>query len=111
MQRDDRVYLSHMLDMARKARELTVGRSRADFDRNEVLRLALRHLIQIIGEAASRVSAEYRSAHPEVPWGEIIGMRHRVVHDYLGIDDEVVWATVTRDLPELIRIVEKLRTD
>jgi uncharacterized protein with HEPN domain len=63
-------------------------------------------LLQIVGEAASQVSAEFRSANPEIPWDEIVGMRHRVVHDYLGIDEEIVWKTVGDDLPALIRILE-----
>lgn len=106
MQRDDRVYLRHMLDMSRKASELLAGRSRRDFDRDEVLRLAMRHIIQIIGEAANRVSTEFRATHPEIPWEEIVGMRHRVVHDYLGIDEEIIWTTLTHDLPKLVDILE-----
>lgn len=111
MQHDDRVYLRHMLEMSRKARELASSRSRVDFDQDEVFRLALRHLIQIVGEAASQVSAEFRSAHAEIPWGEIMGMRHRVVHDYLGIDEEIVWSTVVQDLPQLIQILERQLPD
>ena len=83
MQHDDQVYVRHMLDMARKACELVAGKTRAHFDEDEILRLALRHLVQITSEAASRVSRECRRDHPEIPWAEIVGMRHRVVHDYL----------------------------
>lgn len=83
------------------------SRSQAEFEHDEVLRLALRHLLQIIGEAASQVSREFRAGNPEVPWGEIVGMRHRVVHDYLGVDDEIVWTTVEQDLPSLIVILER----
>ena len=106
MQHDDRVYLQHMLDMSQKACALVHGRSSEDFDEDEVLRLALRHLLQIVGEAASQVSPQFRSANPEIPWGEIVGMRHRVVHDYMGIDDGIVWKTVVDDLPALILILE-----
>ena len=67
MQHDDRVYLRHMLEMAREARLLVQDKTRADFDRDEVLRLALRHLLQIIGEAANQVSPDYRGTHPEIP--------------------------------------------
>ena len=108
MQHDDRVYLRHMLDMARKAQTLVAGRSHADFEQDEVLRLALRHLIQIVGEAANQVSQDYRMGTPEIPWGEIVGMRHRVVHDYLGVDEEMVWKTVVEDLPGLIPILERI---
>jgi len=105
MQRDDRVYLQHMLDMAGKARALADGKSADDFEAEEVLRLAVRHLLQIVGEAAGRVSQQFRMENPEIPWDEIVGMRHRVVHDYMGIDEEIVWKTVAEDLPALIRIL------
>ncbi len=111
MQHDDRVYLSHMLDMAYKSRLLVGETTHAGFESNEVLRLALRHLLQIIGEAASRVSDSWRAAHPQIPWAEIIGMRHRVVHDYLGIDEEIVWRTVNEDLPILIAALEQVLGD
>ncbi|MFH1144250.1 MAG: DUF86 domain-containing protein [Candidatus Eisenbacteria bacterium] len=106
MQRDDRVYLRHMLDMSRKARALASGKTIDEFAQDEVLRLALRHLIQIVGEAANQVSQDFRATNPEIPWDEIVGMRHRVVHDYMGIDEEIVWRTVVDDLPNLIRILE-----
>lgn len=107
MQHDDRVYLRHMLDMARKARELAESRSHDEFEHDEVLRLALRHLLQIVGEAASQIPRGFRAGNPEIPWDEIVGMRHRVVHDYMGIDDEIVWTTVVQDLPSLIEILER----
>jgi uncharacterized protein with HEPN domain len=73
MQKDDRVYVVQMLDMARKARELVAGKDRAAYDADETLRLALTHLGQVIGEAARHVSAKYCAAHPEVSWSVIIG--------------------------------------
>jgi len=108
MPKDDLVYLGHMLDMARKAVEKTRGLQRSVYDQDENLRLALAHLIQIIGEAARRVSAETRSAHPEIPWAEIIGMRHKVVHDYLEVDEDIVWDVVTADLPPLVAALERV---
>ena len=106
MRRDDPVYVGHMLDSAAKAVEKVAGMAREDFDRDENLRLALTHLLQIIGEAARRVSTEFQDGHPEIPWKAIIGMRHKVVHDYFGVDEDVVWHTATVELPPL---VEKLR--
>jgi len=72
----DLVYVEHMLDMARKAVSKTQSISRADYDADENLRLALIHLIQVIGEAGRHVSGEFCAQHPEVPWADIIGMRH-----------------------------------
>ncbi|MFO7693926.1 MAG: HepT-like ribonuclease domain-containing protein [Vicinamibacterales bacterium] len=97
-----------MLDMARKAVGKVSGRSLDAFEADENLRLALTHLIQVIGEAARRVSPEFSAQHPEVPWQEIVGMRHKVVHDYLGVDEDIVWQVVTQDLPPLIVSLEKI---
>jgi uncharacterized protein with HEPN domain len=97
-----------MLEMACKAIEKVERRRRQDFDADENFRLALACLIQIIGEAASRVSLAFREGHPEVPWSEIIGMRHKIVHDYLGVDYDVVWEVVTADLPVLTRTLAQI---
>ncbi len=107
-QRDDQVYIGHMIDTANKAVGFVSGLSREDFDNNEQLRLAITHLLQIIGEAARRVSLEFRDAHPEIPWKAIVGMRSKVVHDYLNVDEDVVWDTVKNDLAPLVLELEKL---
>lgn len=104
----DLVYVGHMLDMARKAVEKTTGLTRDAYDRDENLRLALTHLVQVIGEAARNVSQTFCEEHPEVPWAEIVGMRHKVVHDYLGVDDDIVWQVVTDDLPRLLPVLGQL---
>lgn len=65
-------------------------------------------LVQVIGEAARQVSREFTVTHPEVPWENIIGMRHKVVHDYLGVDEDIVWQGVTGDLPKLVESLEPL---
>ena len=106
----DLVYVGHMLDMTRKAIEKTTKLEREAFDRDENLRLALTHLVQVIGEAARHVSREFCDAHPEIPWTEIVGMRHKVVHDYLGVDEDIVWQVVTDDLPKLLPALLRLTT-
>lgn len=108
MQHDDAVYLGHMLDAARKATALVQGKKRTNFDREEPIRLALAHLIQIIWEAARRVSPECRQAHARIPWKAIVSMRHKVVHDYMDLNEDVVWDTATTDLPNLIAQLEKI---
>jgi uncharacterized protein with HEPN domain len=109
MQHDDGPYLGHMEDLARKVMARTDGLTRAAFDADENLRLALTHLLQTIGEAASRVSRDYRTAHPELPWAAIIGMRHRVVHDYMSVDEEVVWRTATQEMAPPLAAFQRLR--
>ena len=86
MQRDDLVYVGHMLDMSPKATEKVQGLGRPDYDEDENLRLALAHLVQMIGEAARRVSTAVRTAHPEIPWADIVGMRSKIVHDYMNVE-------------------------
>ena len=65
-------------------------------------------LLEIIGEAAAHVSLSTREAHPDIPWHEMIGMRHRLIHEYFRVDLRVVWETVQRDLPQVIALIEPL---
>ena len=102
----DVVYVGHRLDTARKAIGKTHGLGRQAYDGDENLRLALTHLVQVIGEAARQVSPDFAGDHPEIPWADIVGMRHKVVHDYLGVDEDIVWQVVTEDLPRLVTALE-----
>lgn len=95
-----------MLDYALKAVDFTQGRSRADLEADEVLGLAVTHLIEIIGEAARNVSGELRDRHPEIPWDLIIGTRNRLSHGYIDVDLDIIWAIITGDLPSLIAQLE-----
>ena len=104
----DLVYVGHMLDLARKAVSKTQGISRETYDADENLRLAVIHLIQTIGEAARQVSREFCNNHSDVRWADIIGIRHKVVHDYLGVDDDIVWQVVIEDLPKLVAALEPI---
>jgi uncharacterized protein with HEPN domain len=97
-----------MLDMCRKIADRAEGLTPDQFDADENLRLALLHLVQVIGEAERCVSSEGRAAHPETPWREITGMRHRIVHDYMHIDDAVLWEVVTKNIPPLLATLERL---
>jgi len=63
--------------------------------------------IQIIGEAAARLSKDFRDAHPEFEWPGIIGMRHRLVHDYFEIEERIIWRVVETKLPELYQQLRK----
>jgi uncharacterized protein with HEPN domain len=74
---------------------------REEFDRNELVQTWVVHHLEIIGEAARVVPDDFREANPEVPWRQIVAMRHILVHHYFGIDKEAVWSVVQRDLPAL----------
>jgi uncharacterized protein with HEPN domain len=88
-----------------------VQHDRARFDTDELLQNAVLHWIEIIGEATRGVSDKVRDAHPEVPWRVITDMRNRVTHGYFDIDLDIVWNTVTRDLPNLRESVTQIRTE
>ena len=107
MPSSDRVRLNHMLDAAREAVGFSENRSREDLDRDRMLCLSLVHLLEIIGEAARGVSAEFRVTHAEMPWRSIAGMRDRLVHGYYDVNLDIVWETVTEDLPPLVAQLEK----
>ena len=105
---DDAIRVRHMLDAAREAISFVGGRSRDDLDRDRMLVLAIVKEVEIIGEAASRTTSATRDAHPEVPWAQIIAMRNRLIHAYFDVDLQVVWDTVTVDLPLLVALLEPL---
>jgi uncharacterized protein with HEPN domain len=90
-----------MLDYSQKAVQFTKGQKRADLD-NEMLAMAVIHMVEIIGEAASNISASLSQQHPEVPWNQITSTRNRLAHGYVDIDLDVIWSIVTNDLPPLI---------
>jgi uncharacterized protein with HEPN domain len=96
--KNDLVYITHMLELAQKVQARVSGLDRAAFDADEDLRLALTHLVQTFGEAARRVSPEMQAQHPEVHWKLIVGMRHKIVHDYMTIDEDILWQVVSSQI-------------
>ena len=106
--RDDSVYVGHMLDTVRDALRRVGGVSRQQFDADANLCLAVAHLVQTVGEAARRVSPAFQERHPEIPWSKVIGMRHKVVHDYMSVDFDIVWDVAAFNLPPLILELQKL---
>ena len=108
MLRNDQVCIRHILDASREAVGFADGRSRTDIDTDRQLNLSLVRLLEVIGEAARGISQDFREAHPEVAWEKMIGMRHRLIHGYYDINLDVVWQTVTEDLPPLIAQMEKI---
>jgi uncharacterized protein with HEPN domain len=108
MPKDDFVYVGHMLDKALEALSLVHEKTRQDYDRDTVLRLALTHLIQVIGEAARRVSPSFRDRHAQIPWEAIAGMRNKIVHDYMDVDEDIVWDSVVHELPLLVAELKRI---
>lgn len=102
MDSEDRVRIRHMIDAVESALRFVQGRCRADLDSDEMLHFALIRAIEIIGEAASKVSVKARSALPEVPWTEITEMGNRLIHPYFDINLDILWRTVQEDIPMLL---------
>ncbi len=107
-QHKDIYRLKHMLVHAREAHELVAGKERERLSRDRLLELALVRLVEIIGEAASKVSPEGKQLFPSIPWREVVNMRNRLIHGYDSIDLDVLWDTIDVDLPELITILEDI---
>ncbi len=108
MNNADRIRLQHMQDAAAEAIAFVRGRSRNDLDQNRMLVLSLVKSLEIIGEAAGRVSAKTKSENPEIPWADIVSMRHRLIHADHDVNLDVVWNTVERDLPDLSATLRKI---
>ena len=96
-----------MLDCAREAVAATRGRTRQDLRHDAILAAALERFIEVIGEAAGKVSEATRDELGGLPWREMIGMRNRLVHGYASVDRDVVWAVATGDLPALVGALEE----
>ena len=105
--RSDRDRLIDILDATEKIEE-RIPADKAEFAQNELLQVWALHYLQIIGEAANKISDEFKQSHNEVPWGEIIGMRHILVHGYFEIDLDIVWVAIKDHLPVLKEKVKKI---
>ena len=103
---DDRLPMLQMLEHAREAVSHVSTRRREDLDADRLLRLAQERLVEIVGEAANRVSAATQQRFGKVPWREAISMRHRVSHGYDTVDYDLLWDTIRDDFPPLIRALE-----
>jgi uncharacterized protein with HEPN domain len=106
--RPDQILLLDMLLAAREAINFLQGIAQEEFLQDRMRQLAVIKSIEVIGEAAARISVEFRKFHGELPWSEIIGMRNRLVHGYFEVNLVRVWQTVIKDLPHLILALEKL---
>lgn len=108
MLRNDLVRVHHMLDATREALEFVAGKTREDLDADRVLSLACTRLLEVVGEAASQVSQEFRAQHPQVPWAQIVSMRNRLIHAYFDVNLDVLWETLATDLPSLLKDLEEI---
>lgn len=94
-----------MIEAAEAVVTFTARRQRADLDTDQMLVFALARAIEILGEAASKVSQELRATAQTVPWADIVAMRNRLVHAYFDIDRDILWRTATQDVPSLMPVL------
>ena len=102
MRADDRVRLLHMIEACESVQRFILGRRRLDFESDQMLLFAVVRAIEVLGEAASKVSEDTRSAFPEIPWPEITDMRNRLIRVYFDIDVDIVWNTASIEIPALL---------
>ena len=101
MYKDDLVKIKHIKDAVSEIEIFTLNKTRKTLDEDKVLTYALVKLIEVIGEAASKISPEFRIKHNKIPWNKIIGMRNHLVHVYFDIDLDILWDTISIDIVEL----------
>lgn len=99
------VRLRHMLEAAEEAMGFAQGKDRRDLDHDRLLVLGLSRCLEIVGEAAAKVSPEARQAIPDLPWADIVGMRNRIIHAYFEVDLDLFWQTIALDLPALVGVL------
>ncbi len=104
--KDDKLYLIHISESINKINSYIFELDFTSFMEKTIVQDAVLRNLQVLAESTQRLSDEFQSQHPEIEWYKISGLRNILVHDYLGIDSETVWAAVTNDLPELKRIVQ-----
>jgi uncharacterized protein with HEPN domain len=105
---EDRIRFWHIIDEAVEACTFVEGLAFDEFVKDGKTARAVIRSIEVIGEAASKVSMKLRKQHSDVPWGKIIGMRNRLIHVYFDIDYKVIWKTVKENLPPLIKQLESI---
>lgn len=110
-ERDDTVYLKHILDAIVRIEGYLSGVSHEEFTKNLLLQDGVIRQMEIIGEAAKRISSDLRNKYSKIPWKDIAGMRDKLIHDYFGIDINAVWVTTRKDIPELKADVQRILKD
>ena len=108
MEKDNLVYLEHIMDSLNKIIEYTKGLDEKEFLSNELIKDGVIRNFEVIGEATKNISDDFRQKYPDIPWKKMAGMRDKLIHDYMGIDYWKVWDTVIYDIPSLKQDIKKI---
>jgi uncharacterized protein with HEPN domain len=107
----DDAYLEDILSFAQNGMKFVDGMSFEEFSADEKTIYAVIRALEVVGEATKKVSEDFKARHPSIPWRVMAGMRDKLVHDYIGIDLQVVWGAVTKNLPEIVPELRRLLSE
>jgi uncharacterized protein with HEPN domain len=108
MHAEDRIRLLHMVEASQAAIRFAAGRQRNDLQTDQMLLFAVLRAIEVIGEAANKVSEDVRAANNNIPWKAIVGMRNRLIHAYFDVDTDMVWETLQMEIPAVLTHLKAL---
>ena len=106
--REWRFHVQDMIDFCQRVLSYTEGMDQNTFVNNALVYDATLRNLELIGEAATRIPDSVRDAYSEIPWRQIIGTRNRIIHAYLGIDDDIIWSIIQGDIPAMLHGLHKL---
>jgi uncharacterized protein with HEPN domain len=110
MKREGKLYIEDIINSIDNISGYIKGLSHEDFSKNNMVIDAVIRNLEIIGEASKNIPLEIKSLYPDIPWKEMAGMRDKVIHEYFGVDIDIVWATIIKRLPELKILLSAIKT-